>query len=239
MANYVLIHGAWHTGELLEETAIPIKSSGHKVYLPTVVGNRPGDSKSVGLVEAIQSIVDYINENNISDVILLGHSYGGMIITGVADKIPDRIHRLIYWNAFVPNNGESLNSMVPQMYIDLFAQLEKPDGSVELPFPIWREAFINDADSELAKIAYDKLNPHPYNTFKDLISISKNPSEMEIPKSYINCTEDTSLPQSLPWHPRLSEKLGLFRLIQLPGSHELCFTNPFLLGQKILDAGKD
>ena len=239
MANYVLIHGAWHTGELLEETTIPIKSSGHKVYLPTVAGNRPGDSKSVGLVEAIQSIVDYINENNISDVILLGHSYGGMIITGVADKIPDRIHRLIYWNAFVPDNGECLNSMVPQMYIDLFTQLEKPDGSVELPFPIWREAFINDADSELAKIAYDKLNPHPYNTFKDLISISKNPSEMEIPKSYINCTEDTSLPQSLPWHPRLSEKLGLFRLIQLPGSHELCFTNPFLLGQKIIEAGKD
>ncbi len=189
--------------------------------------------------EAIQSIVDYINENKISAVILLGHSYGGMIITGVADKIPDRIHRLIYWNAFVPDNGECLNSMVPQMYIDLFTQLEKPDGSVELPFPIWREAFINDADSELARIAYDKLNPHPYNTFKDLISISKNPSEMEIPKSYINCTEDTSLPQSLPWHPRLSEKLGLFRLIQLPGSHELCFTNPLLLGQKILDAGKD
>ncbi len=189
--------------------------------------------------EAIQSIVDYINENKISAVILLGHSYGGMIITGVADKIPDRIHRLIYWNAFVPDNGECLNSMVPQMYIDLFTQLEKPDGSVELPFPIWREAFINDADSELAKIAYDKLNPHPYNTFKDLISISKNPSEMEIPKSYINCTEDTSLPQSLPWHPRLSEKLGLFRLIQLPGSQELCFTNPFLLGQKILEAGKD
>jgi pimeloyl-ACP methyl ester carboxylesterase len=100
------------------------------------------------LEEAIQSIVDYINENKISAVILLGHSYGGMIITGVADKIPDRIHRLIYWNAFVPNNGESLNSMVPQMYIDFFTQLEKPDGSVELPFPIWREAFIRP----LAKI---------------------------------------------------------------------------------------
>ena len=239
MANYVLVHGAWHTGELLEDTAAPIKSAGHDVYLPTIAGNRPGDSKSVGIEEAVQSIVDYINERKISEVILMGHSYGGMIITGVADKIPDSIHRLIYWNAFVPNNGESLNSMVPQMYIDLFAKLEKPDGSVELPFPIWREAFINDADADLAKIAYDKLNPHPYNTFKDSISISKNPSEMEIPKSYINCTEDTSLPQSMPWHPRLSEKLGLFRLIQATGSHELCFTNPSLLGQKILDAGKD
>ena len=239
MANYVLVHGAWHTGELLEDTAAPIKSAGHDVYLPTIAGNRPGDSKSVGIEEAVQSIVDYINENQISDAILLGHSYGGMVITGVADRIPESIHRLIYWNAFVPNNGESLNSMVPPMYVDLFAQLEKPDGSVELPYPIWREAFINDADAELAQTAYDKLNPHPNNTFKDSISLSKNPAEMEIPKSYINCTEDTSLPQSMPWHPRLSEKLGLFRLIQVPGSHELCFTNPSLLGGKILEAGRD
>lgn len=239
MANYILIHGAWHTGDLLEDTASSIRSSGHNVFLPTVAGNRPGDSKSVGLGEAIQSIVDYITEKNISDIILMGHIYGGMIITGVADNIPDSIHRLIYWNAFVPNNGESLNSMVPQMYIDLFTKLKKPDGSVELPFSIWREAFINDADAELAKVAYDKLNPHPYNTFKDPISISKNPSEIEIPKSYINCTEDTAMPQSFPWHPRLSEKLGLFRLVQTTGSHELCFTNPSLLGQKILDAGKD
>ncbi len=51
--------------------------------------------------------------------------------------------------------------------------------------------------------------------------------------------EDTAMPQSFPWHPRLSEKLGLFRLVQTTGSHELCFTNPSLLGQKILDAGKD
>ena len=239
MANYVLVHGAWHTGELLENTAQPIRSAGHKVHLPTIAGNNPGDSKSVGLEEAIKSIVDYINDNNISDVILLGHSYGGMIITGVADKIPDSIQRLIYWNAFVPNNGESLNDMIPPMYVGLFEQLEKSDGSVELPFPIWREAFINDADEALAKEAYGKLNPHPNKTFKDAISISKNPAEMEIPKSYINCTEDTSLPHSLPWHPRLSEKLGLFRLIQTPGSHELCFTNPTLLGQKILEAGRD
>ena len=89
-----------------------------------------------GLEEAIQSIVDYINENQISDAILLGHSYWGMVITGVADRIPESIHRLIYWNAFVPNNGESINSMVPPMYVDLFPQLEKPYGSVELPYPI-------------------------------------------------------------------------------------------------------
>ena len=239
MANYVLVHGAWHTGELLENTAQPIRSAGHKVYLPTIAGNNPGDSKSVGLEEAIKSIVDYINDNNISDVILLGHSYGGMIITGVADKIPDSIQRLIYWNAFVPNNGESLNDMIPPMYVGLFEQLEKSDGSIELPFPIWREAFINDADADLAKTSYEKLNPHPYKTFTDAIELSKAPAEMEVGKSYLVCQEDVALPASLPWHPRLSEKLGLYRLVSMPGSHEACFTNPTLLGRKMIEAGRD
>ena len=115
-------------------------------------------------------------------------SYGGMIITGVADRIPKRIRRLVYWNAFVPNNGECLNDMVPPHYVDLFAQLEQEDGSVTLPFPIWREVFINDASAELALSAYEKLNPHPNKTFKDPISLSSNPAEMEIPKSYLNRT---------------------------------------------------
>ena len=93
----------------------------------------------------------------------MGHSYGGMVITGVADKAAARIRRLIYWNAFVPNDGESLNDMVPPHYVGLFEQIaaEIGDGSVVMPYPIWREAFMNDADGALSQEAYDKLNPHP------------------------------------------------------------------------------
>ena len=120
--------------------------------------------KSVGIDEAIQSIVDYLNENNLNDTVLLGHSYGGMIITGVADRVPDRIRRLVYWNAFVPNDGECLNDMVPPNYVGLFDSIaaQRGDGSVVLPFPIWREAFINDAELETAKRAYD--DPQPSST---------------------------------------------------------------------------
>jgi len=237
--NYVLVHGAWHTGELLEPTAAPIRAEGHNVFLPTLAGNRLGDPKNVGLEEAIRSLEDFFTENDINDAVVVGHSYGGMVITGLADRLPTRIHRLVYWNAFVPNTGESLNDMVPPAYVDLFGQLEQPDGSVTLPFSIWREAFINDASLELAQTAYDKLNPHPNKTFKDPISLSTNPARMRIPKSYLNCTEDTSLPHSFPWHPRLSDKLGLYRLVQSSGSHELCFTDPALLAAKIMAAGRD
>jgi len=108
-----------------------------------------------------------------------------------------------------------------------------------LPFPIWREAFINDADLDGAQRAYDRLNPHPLKTFTDKISLRTNPAEMGVAKSYINCTEDTAMPHGLPWHPRLSQKLGLFRLVQVPGSHELCFSNPPRLAQAIIEAGRD
>ena len=241
MATYVLVHGAWHTGKELEPAAAAIRAAGHSPFTPTIKGNRPGDPKTVGLAEAIRSIVDYLAENGLKEVILVGHSYGGMIITGVADQAPDRIRRLVYWNAFVPNNDESLNDMVPAQYVTLFDAIaaERGDGSVVLPFPIWREAFINDADLETAQRAYDVLNPHPFKTFTDKISLKVNPAEMTVAKSYVNCTEDTSLPHHYPWHPRLSQKLGLFRLVQVPGSHELCFSNPTRLAHAIVDAGRD
>jgi pimeloyl-ACP methyl ester carboxylesterase len=240
MATYVLIHGAWHTGELLEDTAAPIRAAGHEVHTPTLAGNRPGDAKDTGLEEAIVSVTDYLDEHRLTDIVLMGHSYGGMVITGVADRMPDRIRRLVYWNAFVPHDGESLNDMVPPHYVELFDQISAQlgDGSVVLPFPIWREAFINDADGELAQAAYDKLNPHPYKTFTDKASLKVFP-EIEVGKSYLNCQQDTALPHSYPWHPRVSDKLGLYRLVEMPGSHESCFTNPKLLGEKIMEAGRD
>lgn len=241
MTTYVLVHGAWHTGELLEAVAKPIRAQGHTVHCPTLAGNNPDDDRTIGLDAAINSIVTYLEENDLTDVVLLGHSYGGMIITAVADRVPQKIRRLIYWSAFVPNDGESLNDMVPPHFAELFKSISaaSSDNSVMLPYPIWREAFINDASAELAEEAFNKLNPHPYATFNDPISLTTSPAEMQIGKSYINCTEDTAMPQSLGWHPRLSEKLGLFRLVQIPGSHELCFTDPEALADAIIKAGRD
>ena len=241
MSRFVLVHGAWHTGRELEPLAASIEAAGHTAFTPTIKGNRPGDPRTIGLAEAVESIVDHVVANGLTDIVLVGHSYGGMIITGVADRVPDRIRRLVYWNAFVPNHGESLADMLPPPYVELFEAIaaERGDGSVVLPFPIWREAFINDADLDTAQRTYGVLNPHPLRTLKDRISLTANPAHLSIAKSYVNCTEDISLPHHLPWHPRLSQKLGLFRLIQTPGSHELCFSNPARLAQAVMDAGRD
>ena len=241
MSPYVLVHGAWHTGEELESVAESIRAAGHVVHAPTAKGNRPGDLKNIGLAEAIESIIEFLNERQLEDIVLVGHSYGGMIITAVADRFAHRVRRLVYWNAFVPNDGESVYDMLPPQHIALFSAsaAERGDGSVVLPFRVWRETLINDVDLETAQCAYKLLNPHPLKTLTEKISLKMNPADMSIGKSYINGTEDISLQHQHPWHPRLSQKLGLFRLVQIPGSHELCFSNPARLARAILDAGRD
>ena len=91
----------------------------------------------------------------------------------------------------------------------------------------------------LAQSAYDRLNPHPYRTFTDPIDLKTPLAELTVGKSYLNCQQDIALPHSMPWHPRLSEKLGLFRLVECQGSHEIWFTDPATLAQALIRAGRD
>ncbi len=238
---YVLVHGAWHTGAELEATAAHIRNAGHTVHCPTLAGNRPGDDRSkIGLNDAAKSLADFITQHNLRDVRLVGHSYGGAVISVAQQWVADRIKRLVYVNAFVPLPGESLNDLVPPMYVGMFDQIASANnGAVVLPFPVWREAFINDADLALATSAYEKLNPHPYKTFTDKAELKTPLHELQVGKSYVNCVMDTALPHSLPWHPRMSEKLGLFRYVECSGSHEVWFTDPAAIAKAVIMAGRD
>jgi pimeloyl-ACP methyl ester carboxylesterase len=105
----------------MDAVAGHLRASGHVVHCPTVAGNNANDDRStVGLAQAIASIADYIEKENLRDIRLVGHSYGGMVISGVADRMAERIKRLVYVNAFVPLDGQSLNDMVPPHYLGLF-----------------------------------------------------------------------------------------------------------------------
>lgn len=237
----VLVHGSWHTGELWAPVADHLRAAGHEVHTPTVAGHGKGVDKRVNHAQCTQSITDYLVQHNLHDVVLLGHSYGGTIISKVVEAVPERISRLIYWNAFVLQDGESLNDNVPPHYRGLFDQISaaSPDGSVMMPFPIWREAFINDGDLATAQRTYELLSPEPYQPFIDKLDLKKFYA-LQTPRSYINCTEDIALPPGeWGWHPRMSGRLGLYRLVQIPGSHEVMFTAPQRLAEAIVMAGRD
>lgn len=243
MSIYVLVHGSWHDGSLWEPVAAVLRNQGHEVHTPTVAGHGKDASKDVDHAQCVDSVVSYISDAGLDEVVLLGHSYGGTVIARVYEEIPARIKRLIFWNAFVPAPGNSLLDETPPHYRELFGQLAaaSPDNTVTLPFPIWRENFIQDADLEFAQATYARLSSEPFQPFVDKLPLDRFYATLSnVGRSYINGTEDIALPPGeWNWHPRMSSRLAGPRLVQLPGSHEVMFTNPALLAAKIIEAGRD
>ncbi|MBW4542467.1 MAG: alpha/beta hydrolase [Myxacorys chilensis ATA2-1-KO14] len=241
MSTFVLVHGSWHDGSAWQAVIDQLEAKGHQAFAPTIAGHGKGVNKNVNYAQCTQSIVDYIVSKDLTDIVLLGHSFGGTIIAKVAEAIHDRIRRLIFFNAFILNDEESIRDNLPpdsQALLDNLAR-ESDDNTITMPFEIWREAFLNDADLELAQSSYAQLSPEPYQPLIDKLDLKQFYS-LSIPKSYLYCTEDTALPQGeWGWHPRMSSRLGQFRFVQMPGSHEVMFSNPVSLAEKIIVAGRD
>lgn len=117
MATFVLVHGAWHGGWCWRDTARALRAAGHTVFTPTHTGlgeRAHQNGEAITLETHIRDVAGCIEAEELDDVILCGHSYGGMVITGVADRMPERIRALVYLDAFLPENGDSLIGLLPQ-----------------------------------------------------------------------------------------------------------------------------
>jgi pimeloyl-ACP methyl ester carboxylesterase len=117
MATFVLVHGAWHGSWCWKRVRRELQAEGHDVFTPTLTGVGERShliSPQVTLDTHVADVVNLIRWEELTDVVLCGHSYGGMVITGVADRIQDKIRALVYLDAFVPEHGDSLNSLLPK-----------------------------------------------------------------------------------------------------------------------------
>jgi pimeloyl-ACP methyl ester carboxylesterase len=113
MSIFVLVHGSWHDGSAWKPVIDQLEAKGHLAFAPTIAGHGKGANKNVNHAQCTQSIVDYILDKDLTDIVLLGHSFGGTVIAKVAEALPDRIRRLIFFDAFVLNDGESLTDNFP------------------------------------------------------------------------------------------------------------------------------
>jgi pimeloyl-ACP methyl ester carboxylesterase len=111
MATFVLVHGGW-AGSVVWRQLVPrLRKAGHEVHAPTLTGigeRKHLLSREINLDTHIQDVIGVIDEEDLEDIILVGHSYGGMVISGVADRVPEKVASLVYLDAFVPENGQSL-----------------------------------------------------------------------------------------------------------------------------------
>ncbi|HSR30571.1 MAG TPA: alpha/beta fold hydrolase [Anaerolineae bacterium] len=131
MATYVLVHGAWHGGWMWGAVGQELRAAGHKVFAPTLTGS--GErvhlaSPAIGLDTHILDVLNVFHYENLSDVNLVGWSYGGMVTTGVAEQVPEKIHQLIYLDAFVPETGQSLADVIGPEITAMAGQLAATYG---------------------------------------------------------------------------------------------------------------
>jgi pimeloyl-ACP methyl ester carboxylesterase len=116
MANFVLVHGAWRGGWIWKRVRPLLAHAGHDVFTPTLTGVADRshlNAPSVDLDTHIADVTNLIRWEELQDVVLCGHSYAGCVVTGAADRMPERIRALVYLDAFLPENGKSLHDLLP------------------------------------------------------------------------------------------------------------------------------
>ena len=152
MATFVLVHGAWHGSWCWKRVRKSLQAGGHDVFTPTLTGVGERShllSPQVTLDTHIDDVVNLIRWEDLSDVVLCGHSYGGCVISGVADRVADRIRALVYLDAFVLQDGQSLHDTLPPAVRDQQLELAQQHGEGWKTPPIPAEVFnVNPVDRD-------------------------------------------------------------------------------------------
>ena len=237
MATFVLGHGAWFGGWCWQKVVPFLKAAGHEVYAPTLTGlaERASDlSPDIGLETHIQDIVGLLSEKNLHDVILVGHSYGGMVITGVVDQVPERIAHLVYLDTFVPRDGESMADISP-LVIGLLRKQTQASGDGYKVNPHGTYGVTTEPDRSWVR---ESVTPQPLKTFEQPLHL-KNPAIVsEKPRTHIYCTGGSffySFMQQIVGRRALPPKEDGWRLRQLPTGHCAMITMPRELADLLLE----
>jgi pimeloyl-ACP methyl ester carboxylesterase len=195
--------------------------------------------KGVSHQDCVCSVVSYIQERRLEDVILVGHSFGGSVIQKVAEEIPSLIERTVFLDALIVEDGHCVFDELPAEYVALFNDLARAssDNTMLIPWEVRRHNFIQDAPERGARSIWEQLSPEPNQVNLDRLDLKRFYS-LGIPRSFIYCRQDKALPPGY-FHPRMSSRLGNFKFLEMDGSHEVMFTRPEELAAKILEASFD
>ena len=238
--TYVLVHGSWHGSWAWDPVAWMLRELGHRVVTPALPGEEPTANRAgIRHDDYVAAVVTQIERLDLRNVVLVGHSFAGSVIAPVWQKLPSRVKRLIFETAFVIGDGESVSDNVPaeQKANAIAAAAESPDGTTQLSWEVFRDKFIQDASPEAARVVYDRLVPQPYQPSLDLLDLHAFYSS-DIPRSYITATDDMSLPEG--YWAKMAARLGPnCKQVSISGSHEVMFTRPHELAERIIEASRD
>ena len=222
MAEIVVAHGAWSAGWAWKKMRPLTAARGHRLWTPTYTGlgervhlGRPDTNLSTHIEDVAQAL----RFEDLTDVVLIGHSYGGMVATGVADRVPERLSRIIYLDAFVPGDGESVALLggLGQAGVEAWRAAAE-DGWRLPPRPVPPDT----PEADRAWIAGRRL-PHPIESFLEPVRLQHG--ETAVPRSYIYCLKHDPADVFRQFYERARAEPG-WTAHEIDASHNPHITTP-------------
>lgn len=187
MATFVIVHGGWGGGWEWTPVARKLGERGHEVFTPTLtgLGERAHLGSHAALSDHIDDIVAVFRFEELRDVVLCGQSYGGMVVTGVADRMPDSIRLVAYLDAFVPRDGQAIKDLVPGEFRDPILQAgERGDAGFPYLEELWPPEGLIPERTRASYIA--RMVPHPLRTMTEPIRLSGAVDRLA--RAFVRCT---------------------------------------------------
>jgi pimeloyl-ACP methyl ester carboxylesterase len=234
LPTLVLVHGGQHGGWCWRHVADHLRAAGARVFTPTItgVGERAHLlSKDITLQTAVQDVAAVLETEELQDVLLVGHSFGGVPVTGVADRMPERIRRLVYLDAAVCRDGQSVMDILPDDIRLPWLELSRREsGGVSLPIFFEPAAALGVADPDAQAWLNRRLTPHPTRTYTDKTQL-RSPVGNGLPATYIVC--DQPVFEGLSRCRDLAQELG-WDIDTFPSGHDAMLAEPELLAGRLL-----
>ncbi|MCJ2178273.1 alpha/beta hydrolase [Novosphingobium album (ex Hu et al. 2023)] len=232
MGTFVLVHGGGHGGWCYKPVAQRLRAMGHEVHAPSLSGladRRHLVSAAIDLDTHIADIAELLEYEDLTGAVLVGHSYGGMVITGAADRKPERVGHRVYLDAAYPREGESLYEHAYEMIHMAKQGLHVVDGveMVMAPMP-GMAAFFGVTDPELGAWTDARLTAQPWKCFDQKIAFWNEAAMRAIPESHLVCTS------TMPGRDMalLTERSG-GRVWDIDTGHDLMLTEPDWVAERL------
>jgi pimeloyl-ACP methyl ester carboxylesterase len=236
MTTYVLIPGAWHGGWSWAPVAQRLRAAGHHAITVTIPGLADGDDpRGHRLADAADHVVRLVKDHDLTDVVLVGHSWGGYPITGAAGRLTGRLAGIVYYGAQIPVLGQSLiDDNPPEAAAMLSGLIESsPTRSIAPTLGFVEQIFMQGEAPEAQRMVADLLTPMPGNYFLDPAE-GQDVTTLGVPLRYLVGDDDRALPRP---SATFAERLGVAP-IAVPGTHEGMLTHPDEIAKAILAASE-
>lgn len=234
--TYVLVHGAYHGAWCWKDVAGRLRAMGHDVYTPTQTGL--GERAHLiafkpTLATFVEDVANVIRTEDLRDVILVGHSFAGSTVSGLADRMPERLRHLVYWDALILKGGEAPFDGLPADVVERYRKLaQDTSGGLSVPPP--NPEYFGVTEPAQAEWLRTKLTPHPFETYVSKLEL-KNPIGNGRPATYVAASRPffTSTAKSR----ETAKSMPGWSYREIPTGHDMMLTMPAETSQMLAGIG--